>query len=106
MDMNTYQKEAVSFAVYTNPNYPLFAFVEETGEFFGKLAKQARGDAGYQDTEKLNSMIRKEMGDILWNIANICNDRGWQMGDIAAENIDKLVDRKARNTIRGDGDAR
>ena len=34
--------------------------------------------------------IKEELGDSLWYIANLCNLKGWDMGDIMATNIKKL----------------
>ena len=34
--------------------------------------------------------LRKELGDVLWYLAHACNVMGWNLGDIAEENIDKL----------------
>ena len=34
--------------------------------------------------------LRKELGDVLWYVAHMCSGMGWQLGDIAGENIGKL----------------
>lgn len=34
--------------------------------------------------------LRKELGDVLWYVAELCAAAGLSMGDVAARNIDKL----------------
>ena len=50
--------------------------------------------------------IAKELGDVLWYVANLSFELGYDLGDIAALNIQKLVDRQERGKIQGDGDNR
>lgn len=103
LNFQTYQQQATVFATYGNLNYPYFALVEEVGEFCGKIAKNMRGDRSAEETK---TCMRKEAGDILWNLSEICTLNGWNLQDIAQENLDKLTDRANRNKIRGDGDER
>lgn len=98
-----YQDKACTFASYGNMNYPYFALVEEVGEFCGKIAKNMRGDRDQHETVEL---LKKEVGDILWNLAEICTINGWDLGELAAANISKLESRKERDVIKGDGDER
>jgi NTP pyrophosphatase (non-canonical NTP hydrolase) len=37
--------------------------------------------------------VQKEIGDILWYIASLCNEFNFDMGDIMQKNIDKLKKR-------------
>jgi len=75
--------------------YGLFA---EAGEVAGVLQKHHRGDYGGGETlHKLHD----ELGDVLWYIAEICSAHGWDLDDIAADNLDKLQSRQSRGTIRG-----
>jgi NTP pyrophosphatase (non-canonical NTP hydrolase) len=50
--------------------------------------------------------VKKELGDILWNVAAVALDHGYTLEDIAAGNIVKLSGRKDNNTIQGSGDNR
>ena len=34
--------------------------------------------------------LRAELGDVLWYCAAICTTLGWQLGDVAAANVEKL----------------
>lgn len=37
--------------------------------------------------------VRKEIGDVLWMLAELCDCYGLSLEDIAAENIEKLIKR-------------
>lgn len=98
-----YQKDAMSLRLATaTPAYVLHNLVSEVGELFGHIAKATRD--GIPDD--LETKLRKELGDIMWSIAGICEDNGWAMGDIAKENYQKLVDRRDRGVLQGSGDNR
>lgn len=47
----------------------------------------------YQGHEAQEDHIKKELGDLLWFIAEFCFARGWELADIAQMNIDKLLAR-------------
>ena len=100
-DFDYYQNEARTFAVYQHPGYPVLGLAEEAGEVCGKYAKYLRGDTAFSE-----EAIAKELGDVLWMVANICCDLGLSMADVACGNLDKLSARQAKGTIRGDGDER
>lgn len=102
MNMNEYQQQASQYATYQSINYPYFALVEEVGEFYGKIAKTLRGDV----VPELDAALKKELGDILWNLSEICSLRGYSLAEIAQGNLDKLASRKERGVIQGDGDDR
>ena len=105
MNLRDYQKQAAEFAIYESPLYPVLALAEEVGELTTFFAKQARGDFKEMDFQ-MKKLLRKEIGDALWMLAAIATDQGWNLGQIAEENIDKLQDRKDRGLIKGEGDAR
>ena len=50
--------------------------------------------------------MKRELGDVLWYIAAIARDIGYELDTIAEMNLEKLADRKARGTIQGNGDNR
>lgn len=104
MDFNTYQAAAKTFVVTTAvPEERVFGLLEEAGEVAGCFKRVFRGD--YPASE-LGPKLAKELGDVLWYLSQICEDNGWQLGDIAADNIDKLESRKLRNQLMGSGDNR
>lgn len=50
--------------------------------------------------------IRKELGDVLWQVQAIASHFGWRLEEIAIENLLKLEDRAKRGVIGGSGDNR
>ena len=106
MKFSEYQEEAGKYAQYGNSAYPIFALVEEVGELFRLFAKNSRGDVGYEDNDKLDDMMKKELGDILWQLTHVAKELGTDLEAIAELNLSKLKDRAERNVIKGDGDNR
>lgn len=103
MNMNDYQDQAMSFRLPSaDAGYALYGLVGEVGEFYGMLAKSIRDTEGHLDSAN----VRKELGDILWFVAAVANDFGFDLDDIAQGNIDKLSSRKERGVIQGSGDNR
>lgn len=95
MQLNEYQGKAETFHTFKSPDYPLYALAEEVGEFLGKVAKAHRGD--YQGSLlELDLAMKKELGDVLWNVAAIASVRGWTLESVAELNLDKLTDRKTK----------
>jgi len=109
MDFNEYQKAARSTAVYPGMGnmgyYPVLGLCGEAGEVAEKFKKILRNDGGVMSPEARKAIIR-ELGDIQWYLANIAEDLGTTLEEIAEENIAKLQDRKARNVIKSEGDNR
>jgi NTP pyrophosphatase (non-canonical NTP hydrolase) len=98
-----YQKKAVSFAICPATHkvlYPTLGLCGETGEVAEKVKKQVR-DGVFNRHE-----VAKELGDVLWYLANLSNDIGYNLDEIADINIEKLTSRKDRDTIKGSGDNR
>lgn len=50
--------------------------------------------------------IRKELGDVLWYIAQISSDLDLRLESVAIANIEKLRLRKQNGTLSGSGDDR
>ena len=107
MENKEYQEKAHSFAVYKDSLYPILGLAEEAGEVAGKVAKHLRSvgrlNADAPDAPFAEA-LRKEIGDVCWFVAEICTMYGWSLGDVMQENIDKLTERKATNTICGSGE--
>ncbi|MFA5878443.1 MAG: nucleoside triphosphate pyrophosphohydrolase family protein [Candidatus Staskawiczbacteria bacterium] len=85
--------------------YPVLGLCGEAGELANKVKKIFRDD-GYVLTDARKGEIKKELGDILWYVAEISTKLGLEMDNIASSNIEKLTSRLARGTITGDGDTR
>ena len=69
MTFEEYQKQAVSFRTESanNEEYLTLGLIEEVGEAAGKLAKRRRD--GVWDEKA----FIKELGDILWFVANLAD---------------------------------
>ena len=65
---------------------------------YGIVAK-AMDEISALDTE-----LKKECGDILWQLAGLASVMGWKLQDIADMNLEKLAARKEAGTIDGNGD--
>lgn len=115
MTLNEYQAQAMTTCLQESENfsYMMLNLVGEVGEFAGKVAKAIRkGKAGIDadnllfDIDYGTDELRKEAGDILWQLSGLCSVMGWSLEDIAQQNLDKLADRKQRQVIDGSGDNR
>jgi NTP pyrophosphatase (non-canonical NTP hydrolase) len=103
MDFKEYQKKAVEFAIYPEAYkviYPTLGLCGEAGEVAEKVKKQVR-DGNFNRHE-----VAKELGDVLWYLANLANDIGYNLSEVAVISIDKLQSRKDRGVISGSGDNR
>ena len=103
--MNDYQKRAKKTAIYPTDYrmvYPALGLAGESGEVCEKVKKYLRGD----DSPNLRKDIEKELGDVLWYVANLASDLNLSLDAVATRNINKLRDRKERNVIQGNGDDR
>jgi len=85
--------------------YLALAINGEAGELGEKIKKAVRTD----DDEEALDYIKgayKEIGDILWYCAMLAELEGWSLGEIAADNLDKLEDRQERDVLHDEGDER
>ena len=109
MDLITYQKKARKTALYPNIGsnniYPTLGLVGEAGEVAEKVKKVIRDKDGIFDDESLNG-IKKELGDVLWYLSNLCTEFNFSLEDVAQENLEKLRIRKINGKISGSGDNR
>lgn len=108
LSLNAYQRQATKTAIYGEGNkigYPILGLVGEAGELANKYKKVLRDDGGVISEEK-RRQLADELGDVLWYCAALANDLGENLGNIAAFNIMKLLDRQKRNVISGSGDNR
>ena len=102
-----YQEETQKTAVYPRSieiDYLFNALASEVGEACGKAAKFLRDQDYLFEVYKRD--VKAELGDVLWNISQLCNYYGWKLSDVMRENIDKLRDRAKRGVIHGSGDNR
>jgi NTP pyrophosphatase (non-canonical NTP hydrolase) len=103
MTLFQYQKQSQKFRLPSaNRLYAILNLSGEVGELHSLIAKAERD--GPKDDFMVN--VEKELGDILWHIAAVCDDYGLKLDRVAAINIDKLTDRAARGVTGGSGDNR
>lgn len=113
MDFAEYQKLSRMTANYEDAGdtltYPLLGLVGEAGEVAEKVKKHIRDDAisrPSQMTDAQKTEMAKELGDVLWYLAQLSTEIGWTLEDVAKTNIEKTHSRKARGKIGGSGDNR
>lgn len=89
MQMNEYQKAAartINDTLWPNQKayHALHGMAAEIGELHSLYQKEYQG-------HPLDSIhLKKELGDLLWFVAEYCTAMGWTLEDVALENIAKL----------------
>lgn len=113
LNFDEYQTLALSTAVYQNVGenlvYPALGLAGETGEYADKVKKNWRNKgsmsaANLSHDEKLE--FAKELGDVLWYVAASAKELGFDLTEIAVQNLAKLGDRRNRGVIASQGDNR
>lgn len=109
MTFDEYQKKSRETAIYPDKGnnfiYPTLGLVGEAGETAEKVKKILRDDGG-KITDLKRGEIKKEMGDVLWYVAQMATEFGLSLEEVAALNIEKLQSRKERGMLHGSGDNR
>ena len=110
MKLDKYQKQAAEFDLFeTSVDLKAPGFLEKVlglvGEAADKIKKIIRDKGGYASDEDRQA-IAKELGDVLWYLANVARYLNIPLSEIAEGNIDKLSSRKKRNKLHGEGDDR
>lgn len=119
MEFNEYQKRALKYDLFVqdgevdkNNDLSKAAFIEkvlgltgEAGETADKIKKIIRDKGGVASPEDTDA-IKKELGDVLWYIANISTYLDISLSDIAKTNLNKLEGRQQRDKLHGEGDER
>lgn len=109
MTFKEYQKIAKTTAIYPTEFsiiYPTLGLCGESGEVAERIKKWLRDGGGSVLPEDKLELLKKELGDVLWYVANLADDLGLSMQEIAELNITKLADRKNRGVLHGSGDNR
>lgn len=109
IDFDHYQKLSRMTAIYPNIGknfvYPTLGIADEAGEVTGKIKKAIRDDGGII-TKKKKIEVSKELGDVLWYVAQLATELKLSLSVIALENLEKLKSRAKRGKIGGSGDHR
>lgn len=115
MKFDEYQNKAAKYDLFddlaiNNLVEPAFSekvlgLVGEAGETADKVKKIIRDKKGVA-TDEDKDAIKKELGDVLWYIANVSRYLGVSLSEVAETNIDKLESRYQRDKLHGEGDER
>jgi len=102
MKFNEYQEKTSETAVYPDDNpisYLAMGVTGEAGEIADKVKKHRRDGADLEP-------VIDEVGDLLWYIAQLVGELGYDLDEVAERNIEKINDRAERDKISGSGDNR
>ncbi len=109
MYFDEYQTRSRETAIYpdrgSNYVYPTLGLAGEAGEVAEKIKKVIRDKNGIMDQETKDK-ISKELGDVLWYVAQLATELDLSLDDVADANISKLQSRKERGSLSGSGDLR
>ena len=105
LTLDTYQEQAKVTAVYPDDKavqYLIAGLAGEVGELASLFAKHWRADQEWLDY----SEVAAELGDVLWFITLLADEVGYDLSEVAENNLDKLADRANRGKLKGNGDNR
>ena len=109
MTFEEYQQQSNRTAVYPDKGnnfiYPTLGLTGEAGEVAEKIKKVLRDKGGAVD-EATREEIKKELGDVLWYVAQVSTELGLNLDEVAELNLQKLFSRLERGKINGSGDNR
>ena len=104
LTLDAYQEQAKATAVYPEDEavqYLIAGLAGEVGELASIFAKVWRGDGNLKFPH-----AAAELGDVLWFVAMLAYELGYDLSDVAQGNLDKLADRANRGKLKGSGDNR
>ena len=108
MELTEYQKLSRRTAEYPRGAwlaYPALGLAEAAGEVAEHAKKAIRDDAGTVTGERRAAMA-KELGDVLWYVAQLASELELDLDEIARSNLEKLLSRQRRGVLSGSGDER
>ena len=108
MELSEYQRLSRRTAEYPREAwlaYPALGLAGEAGEVAEHAKKAIRDDAGAVSQERKAAMA-KELGDVLWYVAQLASELGLDLDEIARANVEKLLSRQRRGVLSGSGDER
>jgi NTP pyrophosphatase (non-canonical NTP hydrolase) len=108
VDLSEYQRLSRRTAEYPREAwlaYPALGLAGEAGEVAEHAKKAIRDDGGAVSDERKGAMA-KELGDVLWYVAQLATELGLDLDEIAEQNLAKLLSRQQRGVLSGSGDER
>ena len=79
--------------------YPALGLAGEAGEV-AEHAKKAIRDDGGSVSDMRRAAIARELGDVLWYVAQLASELGLDLDTIASENLEKLFSRQHRGVCQ------
>jgi len=101
MNVNEYQKKALSTAVYPGQGtleglkYAALGLAGEVGELANKLKKHLRNGTAID-----NEALVDELGDVLWYCAAVARECKTPLSSVAMRNLEKLARRKEKDELK------
>src|SRR5689334_1261499 len=88
MELSDYQQRAGETDVLTADDelLPLLGLAGEIGQLIAEYKKRQRDKVGYR---AFRDEVREELGDILWYAAALASRNGFDLDDIARDNLGK-----------------
>jgi NTP pyrophosphatase (non-canonical NTP hydrolase) len=108
MELSEYQRSSRRTAEYPREAwlaYPALGLAGEAGEVAEHAKKAIRDDDG-KVTEQRRAAMAKELGDVLWYVAQLASELDLDLDQIAQGNLEKLLSRQQRGMLSGSGDDR
>jgi NTP pyrophosphatase (non-canonical NTP hydrolase) len=108
VELSDYQRLSRRTAGYPREawlTYPALGLAGEAGEV-AEHAKKAIRDDGAEVTQERREAMAKELGDVLWYVAQLATELELDLDEIAAGNLEKLLSRQRRGVLHGSGDER
>ncbi len=109
MEFKEYQQASRQTAVYPVIGqgfvYPALGLAGESGEVVEKIKKIFRDQQGVVADEQRQA-VAKELGDVLWYLAQLATELELDLNQVAQNNLDKLLSRQQRGQLHGSGDER
>lgn len=113
LSFTEYQLESAKTAIYPESGegtiagvvYTTLGLAGEAGEIPNKVKKILRDNGGVITPEVVEA-VGKEIGDVLWYVANLASELGLSLERVAEGNLVKLGSRMERGVLTGSGDDR
>ena len=107
MDLSDYQRRSRATAVYpdagANLTYPALGLCGEAGEVAEKVKKAIRDDGGLLTAARRDALAG-ELGDVLWDVAQVATEAGIDLDAVADANLAKLRSRQDPALLQGSRD--
>jgi NTP pyrophosphatase (non-canonical NTP hydrolase) len=108
VEFSEYQRLSRRTAMYPREaglSYPTLGLAGEAGEVAEQIKKSIRDDGGEMTPER-RAALSKELGDVLWYLAQLATELDLDLDEVAQANLDKLRSRQLRGVLSGSGDDR